>query len=209
MTAALGLVALAAAVGTIAADAKGRWRLVYVLKPLAMAAIIALAAGRVPADRSVYKIFILAGLGASLVGDVFMMLRRKRFIEGLASFLFAHGLYIAAFLSTTGPRMSLGTVLPFFVYAVVMMRIIVPRAEGMKAPVVVYIIVITMMAALAAERFILAGGSRPLWAFAGAILFVASDSVLAANRFVKKIPAAQVVILGAYFAAQGLFALSI
>jgi uncharacterized membrane protein YhhN len=209
MTAVLLVVALAAAVGTIVADSQGRWRLVYVLKPLTMAATIALAATRGSEGRPAYKSYILAGLGASLVGDVFMMLRKKRFIEGLASFLLAHGLYIAAFVATMRPRISLETTLPFFVFAVVMMRILIPRAGGMKAPVVFYIIVITVMAALAAERFILAGGMKALSAFAGALLFVASDSFLAVNRFVKKISAAQVMILGTYFAAQLLFALSI
>jgi len=201
--------AAAAAAGTILADAKGRWRLVYVFKPLTMASLLALAAVRVPVERPAYKTFILAGLAASLLGDVFMMLRRKRFVEGLASFLLAHGFYIAAFVSTTGSRLSLGTVLPFFVYAIVMMRIILPRAGRMKGPVVVYIVVITLMAALAADRYILLGGARALFAFAGALLFVISDSVLAANRFVKKIPSAQVATLVPYFLAQALFALSV
>ncbi|MBM3292998.1 MAG: lysoplasmalogenase [Candidatus Aminicenantes bacterium] len=190
--------AAAAAAGTILADAKGRWRLVYVFKPLTMSLVIALAAVRVPLDRPAYKTFILAGLAASLLGDVFMMLRRKRFVEGLAAFLLAHGFYIAAFVSTTGARLSLGTVWPFLVYAIVMMRIVLPRAGRMKGPIVVYIIVITLMAALAADRHILLGGAMALSAFAGALLFVISDSVLAANRFVKKIPF-----------AQALFALSV
>jgi len=209
MTLVLALFAAAAAAGTIFADAKGRWRLVYALKPLAMAAVIALAALRVPAGRPAYKTFILAGLAASLLGDVFMMLRKKRFVEGLASFLLAHGFYIAAFVLATGPRLSLGTFLPFFVFAVVMMRVVVPGAGGMKAPVVVYIVVITIMAALAADRFIVFGGTRALFAFAGAVLFVVSDSVLAVNRFARKIPRAQLAILSAYFAAQLLLALSV
>jgi uncharacterized membrane protein YhhN len=209
MTLVLGLVAAAAAAGTILADAKGRWRLVYVLKPLTMAALIALAALRVPAGRPAYKSFLLAGLAASLLGDVFMMLRRKRFVEGLASFLLAHGFYVAAFLLLTGPRLSLGTVLPFFVFAVVMMRIVVPGAGGMKPAVVVYIVVITLMAALATERWMAVGGARALCAFAGAVLFVVSDSVLAVNRFARKIRGAQVAILSSYFAAQLLLALSI
>jgi len=39
-------------------------------------------------------------------------------------------------------------------------------------------------------------------------LFLASDSVLAVDRFVKPFRAAQAVILSTYFAAQALIALS-
>jgi len=206
---ALSLMILTGGAAVIAADLTGKWRLVYALRPLTMAAVIALAAWRISGRPSLYEIFIIAGLGASLAGDVFMMLRRKKFLEGLAAFLIAQILYSAAFLATMPAHLSLGTALPFLVYAMFMMRILVPRAGGMKAPVVVYILAITVMAALGAERYIVVGGIRPFYAFAGALLFVVSDSILAVNRFVKTIPAAQILILSAYFAAQYLFALSI
>jgi uncharacterized membrane protein YhhN len=65
------------------------------------------------------------------------------------------------------------------------------------------------MAAFAAGRFVDGGGTRPLLAFAGAILFLISDSVLAYDRFAKKLSPAQAIILGTYFPAQLLIALSI
>jgi alkenylglycerophosphocholine/alkenylglycerophosphoethanolamine hydrolase len=42
----------------------------------------------------------------------------------------------------------------------------------------------------------------------GALLFVASDSALAWNRFKSEFKSAQAVILATYFAAQWLIALS-
>jgi uncharacterized membrane protein YhhN len=204
---ALVVLALAAAALAIFFDARGRWRLVYIFKPLAMIAIIALAiSAQDPRPR--YQAWILAGLGSSLVGDVFMMLRNKRFLEGLTSFLAAHVFYIIAFLPKGNSRLHFGTLLPFLIYALFMMRILAPYLGKMRPPVYVYVIALTAMAALAAERYVEAGGGKALSAFAGALLFVVSDSVLAANRFVKRFPAAQAVILSSYFAAQVLIALS-
>ena len=199
---------LAAAALTIIFDYRGRWRLVYAAKPLALAGIIVLVLiAKYPYPR--YRAWILAGLGSSLLGDVFLMLRRKRFLEGLASFLAAHVFYIIAFLSAMAYHLHFGTLLPFFLYALFMMRILAPYLKKLRLPVFLYIVVITMMAALAAERYIGVGGGKALSAFVGALLFVVSDSVLAAHHFVKKFPAAQAIILSSYFAAQLLIALSV
>jgi uncharacterized membrane protein YhhN len=204
----LGLAA-AAAVAAIAADLRGRLDIARVFRPLAMASIILLAAVRPVAMSESYRLFIVAGLGASLVGDVFMMLRNKKFTAGLAAFLLAHVLYTAAFLRTMSPRVEVMTVLPLLIYALFMMRTLFPHLGGLKAPVTLYILVITVMTGLAVQRYINIGGTPAFLACAGAILFVISDTILAINRFAKKIPLAQFYILGTYFTAQLLLALSV
>ena len=201
--------AFIAGAGAIAADLGERRTLVYVLRPLTMAALIALAALRVPAFPPRYKTLILAGLAASLAGDIFMMLRKKRFMEGLVCFLLAQVLYIGAFRVTTLPRVDFSTALPLLVFASIMMIILFPRAGRLKVPVAVYLTVITIMAGLGIQQYIQIGGPHAFRAYLAAILFVVSDSVLALNRFVKKIPCAQLFILIPYFAAQWLFAMSI
>jgi uncharacterized membrane protein YhhN len=162
-----------------------------------------------PAALPAYKAFILAGLGLSLVGDAFMMLRRKRFEAGLAAFLAAHVCYILAFRSDTLPRFAVQPLFPLVLAAALILRTLLPRLGKLKYPVLLYVLVITVMAGLAAGRFIQWGGPRTLAAFAGALLFMASDGLLAFNRFVKPIPRAQLAILGTYFAAQTLIALSV
>ena len=209
MIAALSITALAAGLGAIIADQTGRWKIHYALKPGAMAAIILIAVLRTPAFPPRYQLFIIAGLIASVGGDVFMMLRKKKFTEGLTCFLVAHGLYIAAFLSTMRPRIDPWTILPLFLYAVVMMQILFPHLGKLKAPVGLYIVIITTMAGLGLDRFILMGGTPALYAGIAAVLFVVSDSVLAVDLFVRKIKGAQWVILITYFAAQWLFAMSV
>jgi uncharacterized membrane protein YhhN len=201
--------ALTGAALTIAADQTKRWRLVYVLKPLTLLLIIGLAALGRPAALPAYKYFILGGLSLSLAGDAFMMLRKKRFELGLAAFLLAHLFYIAAFRIDMLPRFALQPLLPLVIFAALLLRTLLPYLGKMKYPVLLYVAVIIAMAALAAGRFIQWGGAKPLCAFAGAMLFLASDTVLAYDRFAKPIPRAQIIILGTYFAAQTLIALSV
>lgn len=190
-------------------DGKGPRRLFYVFKPLTMVLIILVALmARAPVP-AVYKTLILAGLVCSLAGDVSLMLPDKWFAAGLVSFLAAHGFYILAFKPAPGRPPSVGILLPFIIFGLLMFRTLAPSLGGLKLPVLVYIAAITAMAWLAADRFIYAGGMRPLLAFAGAVLFLASDSVLAYNRFVGKIGPAQIIILGTYFPAQLLIALSV
>jgi uncharacterized membrane protein YhhN len=209
MIAALSAAVLVAGLGAIVADRTGRWQLHYVLKPGTMAAVILIAVLGTPTFPPRYKLFIIAGLVASVGGDVFMMLREKKFTEGLTCFLVAHGLYIAAFLSTMRPRIDPWTILPLFIYAIIMMQVLFPHLGKLKAPVGLYIIIITTMAGLGLDRFIIMGGTPSLYAGLAAVLFVVSDSVLAVDLFVRKIKGAQWVILTTYFAAQWLFAMSV
>jgi uncharacterized membrane protein YhhN len=194
---------------TIWSDAKGRRRLFRVSKPLTMALVITVALiARTPVPPA-YKTLILAGLLCSLLGDIALMFPEKWFTAGLASFLAAHVFYILAFKPGPGRPISLGMFVPFLIFGLLMFRILAPSLGRLKLPVFVYIAAITAMAGLAAGRFVDGGGTRPLLAFAGAVLFLVSDSVLAYDRFAKKLGPAQAIILGTYFPAQLLIALSI
>jgi uncharacterized membrane protein YhhN len=190
-------------------NAKGLRGLFYIFKPLTLALIILVAfLGKMPLTAA-YKVFILAGLVCSLAGDVFLMLAEKYFPAGLASFLAAHVFYILAFRSGAAHPLSVALLLPFGVFGLLIFRTLAPSLGRLKLPVFVYTAAITVMAYLAADRFIYLGGTPTLLALAGAILFLTSDSVLAFNRFLKPLSWAQVVILGTYFPAQLLIALSI
>jgi len=201
--------ALLSAVLTIWSDAQGRRRLFHVLKPLTTGLVITVAlVARTPVPAA-YKTLILAGLLCSLLGDIALMFPEKWFKAGLVSFLTAHVFYILAFKPGPGRPISAGMFVPFLIFGLLMFRILAPSLGRLKLPVFVYIAAITAMAGLAAGRFVDGGGTRPLLAFAGAVLFLVSDSVLAYDRFAKKLRPAQVIILGTYFPAQLLIALSI
>lgn len=194
---------------TIGADARGRFTLIYIFKPLTVVLIVVLAITGGRAAGASYARFILAGLALSLVGDVMMMLRRKRFLAGLAAFLVAHVCYIIAFVSRLSGPISIGLVLPFVLYLGFMARVLGPRLGRMRWPVILYMVVITAMAATASQGYHQRSGTGVLLALLGSLLFLASDSFLAANRFVRSFRSAQVWILSTYFAAQVLIAWSI
>jgi len=202
-----GLALISAALAIIF-ERKSR-RLFVVFKPLTTLLIILTALAAPAPVPPAYKSFILAGLAFSLAGDVALLFPERGFVPGLAAFLTAQGLYILAFRPAPGRPLSVSLLLPFMIYGLLMFGFLAPRLGGLKLPVFVYVAAITVMAWLAAGRFIDAGGLKPLLAFAGAVLFLVSDSILAYDRFAGKIPSAQALILGTYFPAQILIALSV
>lgn len=205
----LSALALISGALAIRFDRKGLRRLFYLFKPLTMVLIIVIGAIAGTPVPAAYKIFILAGLLCSLAGDVFLMFPDKLFKASLVAFLTAHVFYILAFKPGPGRPVSVGILLPFMIFGLLMFRTLAPSLGALKLPVLIYIAAITVMAWLAASRFIYEGGTRPLFAFAGAVLFLVSDSVLAYDRFAKEIGPAQIIILGTYFPAQLLIALSV
>lgn len=201
--------ALVPAVLHIRAEYAGpRW-VVYLCKPLTTGLIL-LAAALGPAhEGSVYLTAILVGLAFSLAGDIFLMLPGDRFLPGLASFLAAHLCYIIAFSSGTRLGLSPWTTLPLVLYGALLLPVLWPHLGPMKVPVLLYMAVILAMAWRALCRWEQMGGTGALLAAAGALLFVASDSALALDRFRKPYPSAQFVIMSTYYVAQGLIALSV
>ena len=186
-----------------------RLRLHYATKPLATALIIAVAAVAPAPVPAAYKWLVLAGLAFSLLGDIALMFPDKWFQAGLVAFLAAQVLYIMAFKPQPGHSLSPMTFLPFALYGLLMFFLLAPHLGPLKVPVFVYIAAITTMAGFAAARYVDLGGTKPLLAFAGAVLFLVSDSVLAYDRFARKIPGARILVLGTYFPAQLLIALSV
>lgn len=205
----LSAAALVSAVLAIRLDAKGPRSAFRVVKPLTTALIIAVAALAPLPVPAAYKTFVLAGLAFSLLGDYALALTEKWFQAGLAAFLIAQALYILAFKPSPGDPVPISVFLPFILFGLLMFFILRPGLGPLKLPVFVYIAAITVMAGFAACRFVDRGGTKPLLAFIGAILFLISDSVLAYDRFGKRIGPAQIIILGTYFPAQLLIALSV
>lgn len=206
---ALAAGALFSAVLATWSQAASRRRIHLVTKPLTTGLIIAVAAVAAAPVPAAYKALVLAGLALSLLGDIALMFPEKWFTAGLVAFLAAQVFYILAFKPRPGHPVSPTTFLPFVLFGLLMFFLLAPKLGPMKLPVFVYIAAITTMAGFAAARFVDRGGTRPLLAFVGAVLFLISDSVLAYDRFARKVPGARVIILGTYFPAQLLIALSV
>lgn len=185
----------------------------WVFKPLATALVIAFAWRR--GERcSLQRRAVLAGLALSWLGDVALLWPRQGFVPGLVAFLLAHLAYLLAF--TRGARFAAWWP-PFAVYAAVAGGILVLLWPGVPVPlrgaVLAYVACLASMAAQTAVRWrTLRGSNEATWARSaaiGGVLFVFSDAMLATDRFAQPLPAASLLILPAYWAAQWLIARSL
>lgn len=180
----------------------------YAFKPLTMIMIISLAWERTVGHPSAYGYLILAGLCLSLFGDVFLMLSPRYFRPGLMAFLAAQVLYISAFSRNLG-ALSFTPLWVILAYGALVFLVLYRGLGKYRWPVLVYILTISAMSWLALNRHFSRLDQNSLLAAIGALLFLASDSVNAVNRFRRPFGAAQAIILSTYFAAQLLFALSV
>lgn len=192
----------------IVGEERGLRGLVYVTKPTATLLLLAVAASASEAPPG-YRWLVVTGLAASALGDVFLMLPRDRFVAGLASFLTAHVAYGAAFF--TPPRaMADGLLLAgLLVVAAGIVAVLWPGLGSLRAPVLGYVAAIITMAWLACVRWRTGGVEGSGLAAAGALLFVVSDTLLAVDRFRRPIAHGRAFVLGTYYAAQALIAVSV
>jgi uncharacterized membrane protein YhhN len=180
----------------------------YAFKPLTMVMIISLAWERTVGTASVYGTLVLAGLCVSLFGDIFLMLPSRYFRPGLLSFLAGQFLYIGAFSRDLG-KLHFSWLWIILAYSALVFLSLYRGLGRYRWAVLIYILAISAMAWLALNRYLGMREPGSLLAAIGAFLFLVSDSFNAVNRFRKPFRAAQIIILGTYFAAQLLFALSV
>ncbi len=207
----LGIVGALAATLAIAASPwalDAPW-LRFAFKPLATLCIIAWTVLR-PADGSEtgarVKRWIVVGLVASLAGDV-ALLWPQGFLVGLVSFLVGHVAYLVAF---TRPVRFFGAPLAFAAYAVVAGLILMRLWPGVPAdlhlPVAVYVTALAAMAAQAASVAWRRRGQpdarRWMIAAVGGALFVASDAILAVDKFGGGLALVSLLNLVPYWAGQ-------
>lgn len=145
--------ALVSAAGAILADHKEKRLLVYILRPLTMVLIILIALRESTPIMPFYRTFIAAGLCASLAGDVFMMLREKRVMAGMACFFVALSLYTWAYSKGIGSSFVFWPLLILVVYAIALTKKLLPNLGRKKIPVILYVAAMTIMVWLAAERY--------------------------------------------------------
>jgi uncharacterized membrane protein YhhN len=194
---------------TLYAEYYGPPKIVYLCKPFATCCLVLLALVPKNPVPQAYRYLIVAGMLCSLAGDVFLMLPSDKFMQGLISFLVAHLFYIAAFaLSAERTALHVLAGLWLFLYGGLMLWWLWPTLGKMRVPVIIYMLVILLMGWTALSRYVWTQQSGSGLAALGALIFIASDSILAVNRFKGGFRLAQLLILSTYFAAQWLIALS-
>ena len=173
-------------------------------KPAALALLIAAFVPR-EGPRDV-KGLVLAGLAASLAGDVFL-LSPATFLPGLVAFLITHGFYIAAFARGVGFLPSRLAVACIGAFAAAVFAYVWPGVGGgMRAGVVAYAAILACDAAQATGRATLLRSRAAVAVATGAILFMLSDMTIALVKFGHVGWPADQWTLPTYYLAQGLIA---
>lgn len=193
------LLGIAAGAGHLVAESAGEPLWALLLKPIP---VLLLLARVCVAESSALRWAVAAGLASSAVGDLLLQ-RPGGFLAGLVAFLLAHLAYTTGFWRG-GRVLHPVRALPVALFGVAMASWIAPAVGGMALPVGVYIAAICLMmwraAALVGTRGLMPAVGRA--ALAGAILFAASDSLIAIQRFVSPQPWANLPIMVLYWLGQ-------
>lgn len=198
---ALGLLLCAALSIASAAWALDLPVLNFVFKPLATVVVIVHAMQR-GAAMALQRRWVLVGLCLSLVGDIALLWPRQGFLPGLVSFLLAHLAYLMAFTRTQRLAARPWVFAAYAIVAATILAMLWPGVPGgLRAPVVAYVLCLAAMAAQAAVLW-RCGVERGAVLALGGALFVASDALLATNKFAGGLPLANLWILSSYWTAQ-------
>lgn len=178
------------------------FRLEYLFKPATLA-VLAAAAGVAP--LGVIKPWVVAALVLGLLGDVGLMLSDGStdppFLAGLGSFFFGHICYVIAFvgvglngLATIAGLLVAGGIAGLALPAV--LRGAARSAGGVFAGIV------GGYAAMLAAMAVLGVGTGIVATAAGAVCFLCSDTLIARDRFVARVPHGNLLIIVTYHLAQ-------
>lgn len=196
--AAVGLAVVAGAAHLLAEGAgETLWALTAKPVPVLLLLAWVLSAGSSP-----LKWPLALGLALSAVGDVVIQ-RPGGFLAGLVFFLLAHLAYTTGFWRSR-PAWHLSRAVPFLIFAGLMGAWILPGANGLAIPVSIYVLAISCMM-WRASALVGAPNLAPFAgrvALAGALLFAASDSLIAIHRFVAPLSWASVPIMLTYWLGQ-------
>jgi len=146
-----------------------------------------------------------------LAGDVFLMIPRDMFIFGLLAFLLGHMCYVIG-LNNIAPYVNLWGGFLIVILGIYLWWLYPKLAGGLsskgkmslKIPVLIYSLVISLMVYSALMTW-----TRPGWftvaalsVSVGAVLFYASDSMLAWDRFLNPLSHARLRVMTTYHLGQ-------
>ena len=176
-------------------------------KPLLMFSLVLYFQRTAP--KTPLNIFVAGALFFSLVGDgllIFQEAHSSIFLGGLISFFIAHLLYIFVNINAINSadrklRFHWADI-PFVLYGLLIFSVIKDGLGDMYFPALAYTVVITIMGITARKRFQKTDETSFWLVMIGAIFFMISDSMLAINKFLNPLPAADFLIMLSYIIAQ-------
>jgi uncharacterized membrane protein YhhN len=155
---------------------------------------------------------MVSGFLFSWLGDISLMLESSSeqfFTTGLVAFLIAHIFYIIAFGNNVwhspNPAFLKKTPLaglPILVLYGILLYFLIPSLNEMLLPVISYATVLTIMVLAALNRYQAAPPDSVALIFTGSLLFMASDSLIAIDKFLTPMDGVQLLIMALYISAQ-------
>ena len=172
-----------------------------IFKPLLMTtlAIVYLVSVKKP------NFWLMSALFFSFWGDVFLLDKANYFVFGLASFLIAHIMYIkmtSKYVQKWTYLKLLKSAIPFVVLFVGLLSLIYNNLGEMLLPVIVYGVAISIFGAFALLNYAQEKSTANTWLLLGAILFIASDSLIALNNFYTPKRLFDIAIIVLYIVSQ-------
>jgi len=180
----------------------------FITKPLLMPLLAIYLLLQTSSATSGLKAWIFLVLFFSWVGDMLLLFDERGpnfFLFGLSAFLVAQVFYIIFFHNIRMREYIRGNALLLLlviVYYSILISVLSPYLGNMKLPVRIYGVVLSFMVMLAMHTTLGKNKKAALWMTMGAILFVASDSTLAVNKFFSSFDYAGLIIMLTYGLAQ-------
>ena len=169
-------------------------------------------------ERFSSKKILLTALTLSWIGDIILLFADKGelyFIGGLIAFLFSHIFYIVLFNKQLKIYLKKSKIIYWIgitiiiIYLIGMMVLLMPNLGNLLLPVFVYAMTISIMLLFALKGFMNWHKPANSYILIGAIIFVASDSILAFDKFYAPIQYSSFFIMITYLTAQYLIVMGI
>jgi uncharacterized membrane protein YhhN len=193
----------------------GKAEIAWFLKPFLLPFLIVVVYLHQP---FITKKILLTALTLSWIGDIILMFADNGeiyFIAGLIAFLLSHVSYIILFSKQLKIYLKKSKIL-FWIgvttiafYLIVMMLILLPSLGDLKIPVFLYALTISIMLLFALKGFMNWHKPASIYILIGAIIFVASDSILAFDKFYASLQYSSFLIMATYLLAQYLIVIGI
>ncbi len=154
----------------------------------------------------------LLALAFSFLGDVLLLDKENMFLFGIAVFLMTQLIYIKLILRATGKtpvQQKIISVIPFLIYIVILLSVLKDHLGKFLLPVIVYGITISVFGITSLLLYLKKQNKPALLMLTGAIIFIASDSMIALNKFYVAHEFYPVAIMLTYTLAQYLIMRSI
>lgn len=150
--------------------------------------------------------WLLFALLLSAAGDIALGLDSERyFVQGLGFFLIAHWVYVIVFSRQMGfAPQAFVPIIIVLVFASILIPRLLPALGKLRIPVLLYISSIVLMGITAALYT-----PFSFWLSLGAIVFMASDAIIAINKFIQPVSYRDFAVMVTYYLAQYLVVASL